>query len=149
MKRLWFIATLCLFMFGCGDKLYDFEVWNKSCYPIIVVPEQFDGLEATYNPKHAKHPGSSYQTAFPGENVIIHSWNKWEVLPSLQDSGYIKIYVLDTLNLRDTIQIYYMEEWSAKQSCSKIFFPPTESMSTFRMWPPYGTYDAHGNKVEQ
>ena len=33
------------------------------------------------------------------------------------------------------------------RSCSPIlFFPPTEDMKHIHMWPPYGTYDEHGQK---
>ena len=147
MKRFCLIVTLSLLLSGC-DTLYSFVVWNKSCYPIIVMSEQFDNLEATYNPQHSKHPGSSFQMAFPDECVSIHSWSKWENEPSHQDSGYIKIYIMDTLTRKDTLCIYYMEEWSVKKCNSRVSFPPSEDMKDFKMWPPYGTYDVYGNRVD-
>lgn len=27
--------------------------------------------------------------------------------------------------------------------------PPSEEMRDIKMWPPYGTYDANGHRVEQ
>ncbi len=42
-----------------------------------------------------------------------------------------------------------MEEWSIKKSCNVIFFPPNKLMRDFKMWPPYGTYDANGHRIEQ
>ena len=31
----------------------------------------------------------------------------------------------------------------------KLSFPPTEDMKHIHMWPPYGTYDEHGQKKKQ
>ena len=137
--------VVILGLFTSCDPLYYLTVQNNSDYPVVIVSQKFDGLEATYNPNYSRHTGSSAQVAFPGEWVDIYSWGRWDAMCSKQDSGYIKIFILDTLTFMDTIQIYYMEEWSVKQSRSKISFPPTESMSKFRMWPPYGTYDSLGH----
>ncbi len=29
-----------------------------------------------------------------------------------------------------------------------LTFPPTEEMRNIKMWPPYGTYDEHGNRLK-
>ena len=31
----------------------------------------------------------------------------------------------------------------------QLYFPPKESMRDIKMWPPYGTYDANGHRIEQ
>ena len=142
------IATMLLFIFSSCDEFYSFNVFNTSDYPVTILSQNFTDLEATYNPQHNNHPGSCYQIAFPGEEVRIHSWSHWDDVAAHQDSGYVKIYILDTLTLKDTLCIYYMEPWSIRESNCMIYFPPTEAMRDFKMWPPYGTYDAHGNRVE-
>ena len=148
MKNKFFLVLICLLLSGC-DILYPLSVYNTSEYPVTILSQEFSSIEATYNPQHAEHPGWSYQTAFPGERVVIESWERWPFEASIQDSGYIKIFIMDTSSQRDTLCIYYMEEWSIKKSCNVIFFPPNKLMRDFKMWPPYGTYDANGHRVEQ
>lgn len=146
--RLLLICTLfeCM-LFSC-DELYPFTVKNNSSYPVLITSQLFDGLEATLNPDHYNHPGSSAQIAFPGEYVNIHSWTPWDVECSRQTSGCIEIYVFDTLTEQDTIQTYFMEEWSVKQTNYQISFPPTEEMRDIKMWPLYGTYDSTGHRIK-
>jgi hypothetical protein len=31
----------------------------------------------------------------------------------------------------------------------KLSFPPTEEMRNIKMWPPYGTYDENGHRIEK
>jgi len=142
------IATMLLFVFSGCNESYRFDVINTSDYPVIILSQRFDELLSWYNPQYYNHPGSSDEIAFPGEFVIIDSWGHWDDVAAHQDSGYVKIYILDTLTLKDTLCIYYMEPWSIRESNCMIYFPPTEAMRDFKMWPPYGTYDAHGNRVE-
>lgn len=142
------IATMLLFIFSGCDEFYSFDVINTSDYPVTICSQKFDDLTSRFNPQHRNHPGSSAQIAFPGEYVTIGSWSRWDIVAAHQDSGYVKIYILDTLTLKDTLCIYYMEPWSIRESNCMIYFPPTEAMRDFKMWPPYGTYDAHGNRVE-
>lgn len=35
-----------------------------------------------------------------------------------------------------------------KQLNWQLFFPPSAEMRNIKMWPPYGTYDANGNRVK-
>ena len=146
MKKM-IVSILCIFFAGC-DTFYPFEVNNNAEYPVTIFSEFFNNLESTFNPLHDRHPGSSYQIAFPKESVVIYSWCPWTIVPSLLDSGYVKIYVVDTIPDGDTLCIYYMDEQSIRQCKDMISFPPTEEMRDFKMWPPYGTYDANGNPVQ-
>lgn len=142
------ILSFSIVFFDC-DTAYPLDVFNKADYPIEVLSQDFEGLEATYNPVWTNHPGFSAQTAFPGEFVGIFSWGGWSNRPALQDSGYIKIFVFDTMPQKDTLCIYYMEEWSINKCHGILFFPPTEQMKDYKMWPPYGTYDENGHRVAQ
>lgn len=146
-KRIYFYSLFVLFC-SC-DKFYPFTVYNNSDYPVVIFPQKFDNLETTCNPYHSRHPECSFQTAFPGEWVVINSWNRWDDEASAMDSGYIKIYVTDTTLHEDTLCIYYMDEWSIKKNNSVVYFPPSEEMRDIKMWPPYGTYDENGHRVAQ
>ena len=86
------------------------------------------------------------------------------------DGGYGGYSLLDTVSLyiigADTVAYYswdtvakynmYLQRYDLSftdlvgleiSTCSPIlFFPPTEDMKHIHMWPPYGTYDEHGQK---
>ena len=49
----------------------------------------------------------------------------------------------------EILQRYDMSLADAKHVYDKdcFAFPPTEAMRNIKMWPPYGTYDEHGNRV--
>ncbi len=142
------IVSCCFLLSGCHDKVDRFIVRNVANYPVKILSQKFDNLEDVYSPEHFRHPGSSRQIAFPGGSVWILSQNEWEKEVVRQDGGFIKIYIMDTLPHGDTLCIYYMQEWSIRKSNNIIAFPPTEDMRDFKMWPPYGTYDVYGNRVD-
>ena len=41
-----------------------------------------------------------------------------------------------------------MELLKDENNCYKLRFPPNKIMKTVKMWPPYGTYDATGHRVD-
>ena len=145
-----FLICICgIVLFNGCDPTYSLTVKNNADYPLMILPEEFDNLDAVLNPQHSKHPGSSYQVAFPNESVNMNSWNRWDDEASRHDGGCIKVFIMDTLlPHRDTFCIYYMQDWSLRASNCEIAFPPTQEMRNFLMWPPYGTYDANGHRIE-
>ena len=140
-------ASVFCVLFACCDITYNFDVFNKAEYPVTIFSQWFDGLESTINPRHNEHPDYPIYTAFPGEYVSLSCWERWETMAPKQENGCIKIYVMDTAQ-RDTLCIYYMEDWVFRQTNCQISFPPTEEMRNIKMWPPYGTYDEHGNRLK-
>ncbi len=95
MKKTCILMSLAaiLWLFTSCDPLYDLIVQNNFDYKVVIISQKFDGLESRYNPNYDHHTGSSAQVAFPREWVNICSWGHWDVKCSLQDSGYIKIFI--------------------------------------------------------
>ena len=71
------------------------------------------------------------------------------------DTLLVFIFNADTLEMLswDTVRAYYKVEQRYDLSLEdlqnvdfKLSFPPTEDMKHIHMWPPYGTYDEHGQK---
>ena len=64
----------------------------------------------------------------------------------------LSFYVMDSdkqqLIQRYDVSVSDLDDLVGKYRASWLSFPPTEEMRNIKMWPPYGTYDATGHRVD-
>ena len=142
------IALTVLTLLFCGCGAIDFWsvlcLWNYSDNTIEMYAE-------TYN-----------DNVSIGEvHAIIHPHTNGDVLWDYYDGFLDKLYqkynadtlcwiVVDSATGLE-LQRYMMSLYDAKRlknTPRDFSFPPTEKMLPIKMWPPYGTYDANGHRVE-
>ena len=76
---------------------------------------------------------------------------------SCMDKMPVYVYDIDTITKYGFLyceqhnlylQRYDLSQKDHRTLLSQIYFPPSESMRDVEMWPPYGTYDANGHRVD-
>ena len=85
---------------------------------------------------------SSYEGDFSShlmDTLIIFVFNADTA--TLQGWEYVKDHNLVTQRYDLSLSDLQNLNWS-------LTFPPTEEMRNIKMWPPYGTYDEHGNRLK-
>jgi len=117
---------------------------NPILYPDTSLPFQRHRFMPDIMPNHAV-------AIFAGSFPIDSTFEDYHV-----DTMSIFVISKDTLDLygwddvRNSYNILQRYDMSINDfnQLVDLYFPPTEAMRGFKMWPPYGTYDAHGNRVE-
>lgn len=158
MNRISFLITIVIFSF--------FSVQCQKEKPSIVLENVTDCKVAIYPSDLAKtllveYPDTSLNT----NNVFVIS--KFRDITPYQsivfDRGPEDVYSqygVDTLSFyimeipnqkiiqRYDMSLANMELLKDENNCYKLRFPPNKIMKTVKMWPPYGTYDATGHRVD-
>lgn len=69
----------------------------------------------------------------------------------------MSLFVISTYTLkkdgwdfvRDSYDILQRYDIGVNEFNHTLSFPPSEEMRDIKMWPPYGTYDENGHRIEQ
>lgn len=166
-------AVLLLLNVSCtidtDDRHYHIRFKNNANYIIRVTYDESYPDTASLSKYLNFNLNFSDCAVFPDSNSgdAIWSWTFFEkefsktVFANGDTVGYDTLMVFvfneDTLNrygLEYARKNYLVQQRydlsldDVKRLNWQLFFPPTEAMRDIKMWPPYGTYDAHGNRVE-
>ena len=146
MKKIICITIAALLFNGCFhlamDKCVDLRFYNNSDVDISVSST----LTGDYSSFLVKD-----MVIKAHESRLVHGNECDDCL----DMSYER-YNTDTIfwyvrkaEDNEILQRYDMSLADAKHVYDKdcFAFPPTEAMRNIKMWPPYGTYDEHGNRV--
>ena len=145
---------------------YHIPFKNNTTHSIYVYPESKEQYHAfpSYQDTILQpyYPDPSVDTAnykiMPKEKSIdaLFRMSAYEAVFGYEfDTLLVFIFNADTLETYgwDTIRAYYKVEQRYDLSLEdlqnigfKLSFPPTEAMKRIHMWPPYGTYDEHGQR---
>ena len=170
------IILCCLLFSGCEDiynKCTTLYFHNNTDYQISVYWELFPPQNP---PSPTVYPDTTLPGTCPYLNIRrldSHSSQRYSCLDSDYQTLY-NAYNVDTISIfvfsTDTLYFY---GWPTVQKSYKILqrydlsiedcqrlseksgqrallpcFPPSPEMKNMKMWPPYGTYDEHGNRVK-
>ena len=146
-----------------GKSEYSF--WNNADYNInvysIMIPPCY------YSNPSTVYPDTTLPTQLPLQMIeiepnreYVYSYTRSTLgdIYSEFNADTISYFVIST----DTLEKY---GWDSIRAGYRILqrydysiadyhpgcaptFPPTEEMRNIKMWPPYGTYDEHGNRVK-
>jgi len=147
MKKTICFTLVALLLVGCFhlamDKRFDLRFDNNSDNDISVsLTLDSNGLSIL------------------GQEITIKA-HGWRFVYGGEEEDYLdrlyKEYSRDTLywfvrktNDNEVLQRYDMSLSDAKNVSNRncFSFPPTEEMRNMKMWPSYGTYDEHGNRLK-
>ena len=163
------LLFVCLLFCGCekwmedhlGRTIVCFK--NNAEYGISV----YSAMTPPYDPSSPIYPDTSLPIQLP--SVIDISSHDYRVIIDTRDE-LSEIY---TEFQTDTMSFFFLSteqlssrNWDYIRTSYKILqrydisrddflsikqypvFPPSEEMRNIKMWPPYGTYDANGNRVK-
>lgn len=154
------IITSVLFSLTSCDPIFTLYFVNQSdrrVYSFIDYDRLYPDTLLTM-----RIPGDSYtviDTTLLWQEIGISS-TVFETYGKIVDTLSVYIIDIDTIDYYswDTVARYNMvlqrydislsdlEGLERNNNSSVLFFPPTEAMRHIHMWPPYGTYDEHGQK---
>ena len=170
-------SLLCLLFGGCGkgwfgNEITDMTFKNNADYSITVYSELIPPINYT-NP--IVYPDTSLPIQYPELKIIsippgqfkFYSQTSADIPSRFGDfhSDTISIFVFssDSLSLLgwdsvrnsyNILQRYdisldeYLTLYNTIPAWEFPAFPPIPEMRNIKMWPPYGTYDANGHKLE-
>lgn len=163
MKKILLIIGSCL-LFTAMDctkdtkyKHYRIFFYNESAYTIYIDGSSDYPDTSLRNVQNVMHPGWNL-------DVESHNYNDqallrlttWESLFIKMDTLIVFVFNSDTLLSRGwdyvkdhniVAQRYDLSLSNLQNLDWKITFPPTEEMQNIKMWPPYGTYDSLGYRI--
>ena len=175
-KTLFILSIICVLQVltaadctkDTTNRHYHINFKNNSKTTIWVI-HNGEEFPDTLIPSWERDPRvDSMSAILPGENSAeaIWSWDFFEC-----EYGYT-VYGNDTVGY-DTLSVYVFNDdtlarygWQTvrenylvhqrydlslddlKLLNWQLYFPPSEEMRDIKMWPPYGTYDANGHRVE-
>ena len=144
MRKKICIAIMSIILAGClMDVEYDLLFHNNSNKTIIFYP--------TFSGEDTIPLGTEFCIAPYTAAIVL-----WSQEYDFLDQEYA-LYRRDTLcwNVKNrsndsVIQQYFLSLPDMKYIMKHdgFAFPPSPTMRNMKMWPPYGTYDAHGNRMD-
>jgi len=164
------ILVSCVFLCSCedwmakhlGESEYSFKnkaTYNISVYSMMIPPCYYSNPATVY-------PDTTLPTQMPLQmreiepnREYVYSYTRWtlEDIYNSFNTDTISYFVISTDTLEkygwDSVRIGYRILQRYDYSVMDYYpsgtptFPPTEAMRNIKMWPPYGTYDEHGNRV--
>ena len=151
------------YLFGKGSFVFKNNAqYDIMFYSPLIKPHTNDPNE------NIIYPDTSLCPQMPSKMFVIHSreegyYNGYRGKDTREDiwpyNDTISLFVFNA----DSVSKYgwdpTKEELVLLQRYDVVFdeitgygkqptFPPTEAMRDIKMWPPYGTYDANGHKLE-
>ncbi len=162
--------TVCIFFFGCEKFHYGYQsirIQNNANYDIYSYSIINKPICATCE-SNVLYPDTSLPDMASAQMIHIDShqsadlngrthrlsdlYNKFNT-----DTVSIFIFHADTIEntmywgqIRDSYNILQRYDVSVDDALEQISlsFPPTEEMRNIKMWPPYGTYNTDGFRIE-
>lgn len=155
MKRIILFCTLVLLVLvtsGCVDVQYRMGLSNNT-------GETISMKIASYNDSTLSGERYAAQHIPPHTTVYLYMGEDYTFLRKLYEeynTDTLCWIVIDSSNGLE-LQRYYIGLTEAEgifRNCigcveHYLTFPPALHMWNINMWPPYGTYDANGHRVEQ
>ena len=140
MKKLLFLSVVFLLVSGCVpvDRFLQMNFHNDSDKTIVVYPcsEQKEGEHTRIDPHKYYYIWGDESLDLMGEMYKEYGVDTlcWYVRDAATDS-ILQQYFLGLDDMKNLYKNYFS-------------FPPSPEMKNMKMWPPYGTYDEHGNRVK-
>ena len=163
-KKLLLLIGSCLLFTACDltidrdDAHYHIRFYNASVYNAFI-GISFDYPDTTLrNRQDVTTPGWYLGVeSHNSNNDALASMTSYESIFYSIDTLIIFVFNADTLSARgwDNVKEHNIVTQRYDLSLSDLYnldwrltFPPTEEMRNIKMWPPYGTYDSHGHRIE-
>lgn len=143
----------CYFVNKSNRSVYSFFNYY-SLYPDTLMPQT--------PPMDLNYPNKEGDTSKLWQDMC-GIWDVFDTGNGVVDTMSIYIIDADTVALyswdtavkynkvlqRYDLSLSDLEGLNIKNYCSFVYFPPTEDMKHIHMWPPYGTYDEHGQRKDK
>ena len=173
LKRIIIALLLSILFYSCfvdkPNEHYHIPFKNNADYSIYVYPSSkeqyhaFPSYQDTILQPYYRDPSmdtACYKTMPKEENLdAMFMMATYEYVFGYEyDTLLVFVLNADTLETLgwDTVRVYYKVEQRYDLSLQdlqdvgfKLSFPPTEAMKYIHMWPPYGTYDEHGQRKDK
>jgi hypothetical protein len=132
----------------CNETDYNVYLARSYDYPDtsllhtqnVMTPGWYRAVESHNYNNEALTSRGSYESKFISmDTLIVFVFNA----DTLSDYGWD--------NVKDCYKVAQRYDLSLSDIQNlnwKLAFPPTEEMRNIKMWPPYGTYDATGHRVD-
>ena len=164
MKKLFLIIGSCLFVttMSCirdtDDSHYNILFHNEADYDVFIEDGEGDYYDTSLSwMLNVMTPGWHLKVESHCDNIdAFFSWDTYESILK-HDTLMVFVFNADTLSTYgwDYAKEHYMVAQRYDLSLSdlqnlnwRLTFPPTEEMRNMKMWPSYGTYDEHGNRLK-
>ncbi len=148
------IVVACALPLVQCKKSKEIIIKNNSEYIISVYPSYFvDDLIVRYPDTSLDvellHVAMAFQPV--GNSLTLFYNSPLEVFKQY-GVDTLSLYIIETgkpqIIQRYDVSVADMDDLVGKHRASWLSFPPTEEMRNIKMWPPYGTYDATGHRVD-
>ena len=165
MKKLGLVFCCCLLLTAMtctrdsDTEHHHILFYNASEYDIYINLSFYYPDTSLVHEQNVMTPGWNYKvTAHSVNNDAFENCNSYEVeFGYMYDTIIVFIYNSDTLALYGwdyvkehnlIAQRYDLSLDNLQQLDWRLQFPPSSKMQHIKMWPPYGTYDSLGHRIE-
>ena len=149
------IVVACALLLVQCKKSKEIIIKNNAEYIISVYPSTYsaDDLIVRYPDTSLDvellHVAMAFQPV--GNSLTLFYNSPLEVFKQF-GVDTLSLYIIETgkpqIIQRYDVSVADMDDLVGKHRASWLSFPPTEEMRNIKMWPPYGTYDATGHRVD-
>jgi hypothetical protein len=148
------IVAACAILLVQCKKSKEIIIKNNAEYFISVYPSYFvDDLMVRYPDTsldvNLLHVAMAFQPV--GNSLPLFLKSPSEVFEQY-GVDTLSFYVMNSdkqqLIQRYDVSVADLDGLVGKHLASWLSFPPTEEMKNIKMWPPYGTYDANGHRID-
>lgn len=163
IKKISILIILICLITSCEHTHCIYLVNNSYRSICVVSPELEYGIVAYPDTVLPSGLSINNDNLLYGTNntfVIYEGLSGWYHLFNTRDTVSVFIIDADTINYysldsvieknmvlqRYDIGLNDVNDLCVSKDVSILSFPPTEAMKHIHMWPPYGTYDEHGQK---